>query len=196
MLRTAISVAMKFQDQLLNSASRSLSRIVLVLMFSGVLAFLPTSGNATGLDCPAMGSTATVPNILSDLQVKLVSSGNSVDITNEINYAINKLQIAEPNISYDDLSNVMTASYCRVVANIANLTAAEKWKRMRQFDSILRQQVSAHMVAPGTLIIANVPLQPAVFRELRSQAVLNGQSPAKFMAAILSRAAVKQDEPR
>jgi multidrug resistance efflux pump len=39
------------------------------------------------------------------------------------------------------------------------------------------------------LIIANVPLPPAVYRELRSQAASVDKTPAQLMAAILSRAA-------
>jgi Rod binding domain-containing protein len=74
-------------------------------------------------------------------------------------------------------------------ANTTNLTASEKWRRMREFDSILQQQLAANTPAPGTLIIANVPLPPAVYRELRSQAAKVDQSPAQLMAAILSRAA-------
>jgi hypothetical protein len=43
----------------------------------------------------------------------------------------------------------------------------------------------------GTLIIANVPLPPDVYRELRRQAVTSDQTTAQLMAAILSRAAGK-----
>jgi hypothetical protein len=75
------------------------------------------------------------------------------------------------------------------VANMANLTASEKWRRMRQFDTILQQQLAANMMPPGSVVIANVPLPPAVYRELRSQAASAGQTPAQLMAAILSRAA-------
>jgi len=60
---------------------------------------------------------------------------------------------------------------------------------MRQFDNILQQQIAANTMPPGTLIIANVPLPPAVYRELRSQAAASHQSPAQLMAAILARAA-------
>jgi hypothetical protein len=42
---------------------------------------------------------------------------------------------------------------------------------------------------PGTLIIANVPLPPAVYRELRSQAAKANEKPAQFMALILTKAA-------
>jgi hypothetical protein len=78
-----------------------------------------------------------------------------------------------------------------VVANMANLTASEKWRRMRQFDTILQRQLAANMMPPGSLIIANIPIPPAVYRELRSQAASVGQTPAQLMTAILSRAAGK-----
>ena len=68
------------------------------------------------------------------------------------------------------MQNVLIAAYCRVVARKEGLTAAERWSRMRQFTSVVEQQITANMMAPGELIVANVPLSPGVFRELRSQA--------------------------
>ena len=130
-----------------------------------------------------------MPNLFSDLQVKLATSGNTADLANEISDLINKLQIEKPNISYDDLTDVIVAAYCPAVANTTSFTTSEKWRRMRQFDTILRQQLAANTPAPGTLIIASVPLQSLVYRELRSQAAKADQSPAQLMAAILSRAA-------
>ena len=149
---------------------------------------MPGSGHTAGLDCPELGPNA-VPNLLTDVQVKLVTTDNSVDLTNEINDLINRLQILMPNISYAELTNVIIAAYCPVVTNTASLTASEKWRRIRQFDTILQQQLAANTLAPGTLIVANVPLPPAVYRELSSQAAKVDQRPAQFMAAILSRAA-------
>jgi hypothetical protein len=52
-----------------------------------------------------------------------------------------------------------------VVANQANLTAFEKWRRMRQFDAILQRQLAANMMPSDSFIIANVPLPPAVYRK-------------------------------
>jgi hypothetical protein len=62
---------------------------------------------------------------------------------------------------------------------------------MRQFESVLERQVAANMMPAGALIIANVPLPPEVYRELRSQAVASKQTTAQLMAAILTRAAGK-----
>jgi len=45
------------------------------------------------------------------------------------------------------------------------------------------------MMPAGTLITANVPLPPEVFRELRKQAAVSRQNTAQLMAAILTRAA-------
>ena len=162
-------------------------RVAFALLVSGLSICLPARGHTAGLDCPEIGPGA-VPALLENLQSKMVMSGNSVDLANEINDLINKLQIEKPNISYADLTNIMVAAFCPVVANMASLTASEKWRRMRQFDTILQQQL-ANTLSPGTLIIANVPLPPAVYRELRSQAAKVDKTPAQLMAAILSRAA-------
>ena len=189
MLRTAVGAAPAVRDPLTISASSPRwKRIAFMFLLSGVLGCLPARGHTAGLDCPEMGPGA-VPNLLSDLQVKLVTSSDSVDVANEINDLINKLQIEKPNISYAELTDALIAAYCPAVANMANLTASEKWRRMRQFDTILQRQLAANMMPPGSLVIANVPLPPAVYRTLRAQAAAAGQAPAQLMAAILSRAA-------
>ena len=166
-------------------------RMAWVLLLSGVLGCLAGGGHAAGLECPETGPRA-VPRLLADSErTRLMTTGNSTDLANEIYDAINRLQIDEPNISYTDLTNVLIAAYCPLVANAPQLTAAEKWQRMRQFDTILRQQLAADTMPQGSLIIANVPLPPAVYRELRSQAAAANQTPAQFMAALLARAAAK-----
>ena len=189
MFRRATAVAAAFLDtSLLSSPAARLRHFAFALLLSGLLVCMPGRGHTAGLECPELGPNA-VPNLLTELQVKLVTTDNSVDLTNEINDLINKLQILMPNISYAELTNVIIAAYCPVVTNTASLTASEKWRRIRQFDTILQQQLAANTLAPGTLIVANVPLPPAVYRELSSQAAKVDQRPAQFMAAILSRAA-------
>jgi hypothetical protein len=188
-MRTAISAALPIHNPLptLEPASRR-KRIAFIFLLSCMFLCLPVRGEAAGLDCPEMGASA-VPNLLTDLQVKLVTSGDKVDLANEINELIYKLQIAKPNISYSELTDILVAAYCPTVAIMANLTASEKLSRMRAFDATLQQQLAANMMPPGSAIIANIPLAPAVYRELRSQAARVAQTPAQFMAAILSRAA-------
>src|SRR5262245_55727882 len=99
------------------------------------------------------------------------------------------LQILQPNMSYAELTNVIIAAFCPIVVTTEKLKKSEKWDRLRQFDTILRRQLAADMLPPGTLIIANVSLPPAVYRELRNQAAKVGQKPTQFMATVLTRAA-------
>ena len=156
---------------------------------SAVLVCLAAPGRAAGLDCPEM-ALGGVPQLLAHVkQPQSAAGGSNVDLANEINDAINHLQIERPNMSYADLTNVLIAAYCSLVANTPRLTAAEKWQRMRQFEAILRQQLADDTMPRGSLIIANVLLPPAVYRELRSQAAMANQSPAQLIAIILTRAA-------
>jgi hypothetical protein len=146
---------------------------------------------ADTLDCPEIGSSS-VPDLIGDTTGGgLFTTDNRVDLANEINESINRLQTANPNISWSDVQNVLIAAYCRVVARKPSLTAAEKWGRMRQFESILERQIAANVMQPGTLIIASVPLPPDVYRELKSQAATSNQTTSQLMTAILTRAAGK-----
>jgi hypothetical protein len=133
--------------------------IVSALFWSIAFNCIPSQSHAAGLDCPELGTIA-IPNLFADLQIKLVATGNTIDLANEINDAVNKLQIAQPNISYAELTNVAIAAYCHVVANTEGLTPSEKWAHMRQFDTVLQRQIAANTEPAGTLIIANVPLPP------------------------------------
>jgi hypothetical protein len=165
-------------------------RIGCVIMLLILLCW-PTaqSYGADTLECPDIGS-GTVPDLIGDASgVGLFTTENRVDLANEINESINRLQISNPNISWSDVQNVLVASYCRAVARKPGLTAAEKWDHMRQFEGVLERQIAANMMPAGTLIVASVPLPPDVFRELRRQAFVSNQTPAQLMTAILSRAA-------
>ena len=145
------------------------------------------SNGAETLERPEIGSSS-VPDLIGDVSGgRLFSTENRVDLAN----AINRLQIANSNISWSVAQNVLIAAYCRVVARKSGLTAADKWGRMREFQSVLERQIAANMMPAGTLIIANVPLPPDVFRELRKQAFVSNQTPAQLMTAILTRAAGK-----
>jgi hypothetical protein len=146
---------------------------------------------ADTLECPEIGP-GSVPNLIGDTSGGgLFTTENRIDLANEINESINNLQTASPDISWANVQNVLIAAYCRVVARKAGLTAAEKWDRMRQFGSILERQIAANMMPTGSLIIANVPLPPEVYRELKRQAAVSSQTPSQLMTAILTRAAGK-----
>jgi hypothetical protein len=146
------------------------------------------SYGAETLECPEIGS-GSIPDLVGAAGGGLFITENRVDLANEINEAINTLQIASPNISWSEVQNVLIAAYCHVVARKPGLAAAEKWTRMRQFDSALERQIAANMMPTGTLIIANVPLPPDVYRELKRQALVSRQTAAQLMTAILTRAA-------
>jgi hypothetical protein len=143
-------------------------------------------GLVTSLNRPGDNLTG-VTQLNIEMEAKRVQL--LVDIVNEINESINRLQINNPNISSTDIQNVLIAAYCRVVAESTGLAASEKLRRIRQFDKVLEQQIAANTMPPGTLIIASVPLPPAVYRQLRSQAADSHQTPAQLMATILARAA-------
>ena len=174
------------------AASLTYQRIGCVLvLFMLLCCSTGQSYGADTLECPEIGS-GSVPDLIGDASGGgLFTTESRVDLANEITESINTLQIASPNISRSDLQNVLIAAYCRVVARKPGLGASEKWSRMRQFDSVLEQQIAANMMPAGTLIIANVPLPPDVYRELRRQAVTSDQTTAQLMAAILARAAGK-----
>ena len=161
-----------------------------------VLALFMLLGCSTGqsygadtLECPEIGSPS-VPDLIGDASGGgLFATESRVDLANEINESINRLHIANPNISSADVQNVLIAAYCRVVAHKPGLTGSEKWRRMHQFDRVLEQQIAANIMPAGTLILVSVPLPPEVFRELRKQAAISHQTTAQLMAAILTRAA-------
>jgi len=179
--------ASRVRERFSASSAPRWNRIAFILVLGGMLGGMPARGHAAGLDCP---DAASVSNLLTDGQAKLLAAGTSIDIANEIDDLINKLQREKPGISYADVTDILIAAYCPLVADQTSLSAAEKWRRMRAFDTLLQQQLSGMMPA-GSLIIARVPLPPSVYSELRSQAASAGQTPSQLMTAILSRAAGK-----
>ena len=91
-----------------------------------------TTYAADNLECPEIGP-GWVPDLIGDATGSgLVTTENRVELANEINYSINRLQTSHPNISSADVQNVLIAAYCRVVAHAPGLNASERWSRMRQ----------------------------------------------------------------
>ena len=186
-LPAAEAAARRVRERLSASSALRWKRIAFILVLGCMFGGMPAPGYAAGLDCP---DAASVSSLLTDGQAKLLASGTSIDIANEIDDLISKLQREKPSISYADLTDTLIAAYCPLVADQTSLSAAEKWRRMRAFDTLLQQQL-AGMMPVGSLIIARVPLPPPVYSELRSQAASAGQTPSQLMTAILSRAAGK-----
>jgi hypothetical protein len=157
-------------------------------LFVGALA---TSAHAAGLECPEIGQ-AGVPDLASDpARAKLLLGGAGADLANEVSELINQVQLKEPSISNADLTNGLIAAYCPLVAQAPGLTGAQRWSQMRRFDHAMQRQLAENYLPPGSMIIAEVPLPPAVYRQLRSQAEAVGQTPAQLMASILAIAARK-----
>jgi hypothetical protein len=157
-------------------------------LFGGALA---TSAHATGLECPEIGR-AGVPDLTSDPgRAKLLLGGAGADLANEVSELINQVQLKEPNISNADLTNALIAAYCPLVAQAPVLTSAQRWSQVRRFEHVVQQQLAENYMPPGSMIIAEVPLPPAVYHQLRGQAVAAGQTPAQLMASVLAIAAGK-----
>src|SRR5271165_5715329 len=142
-----------------------------------------TSAHATGLECPEIGQG--VPEVTSDpARAKLLLGGAGPDLANEIGELINQVQLKEPAISNADLTNGLIAAYCPLVAQAPGLTSAQRWSQIRRFEKAVQQQLNE--MPPGSMIVADVPLPPAVYRQLRNQAEAVGQTPAQLMASILA----------
>src|SRR5262249_7322382 len=138
---------------------RRSNRFTFVVVLLSLLCCSAAQGYAAeNLECPEIGPGRGSGLIGDATGCGLFPTRNRIDLTNEINDAINRLQISDPNIAWSDVQNVLIAAYCRVVSRKAGLTAAERWGRMRQFVSVLEQQIAANRLAPGTLLIASVPL--------------------------------------
>jgi len=147
------------------------------------------SANAAGLECPEIGR-AGAPDLIGDpMRAKLLVGGATVDLANEIRELINQVQLKEPGISSADLTNGLIAAYCPLVAQAPGLTTRQRWTQMHRFVRVLQQQLAANDLPPGSMIIAEVPVPPAVYRQLRSQAEAAGQTPTQFMGSILTAAA-------
>jgi hypothetical protein len=162
--------------------------LVLGLVLGGLI-LSPGGAHATGIECPELGPKG-IPDLLAGArQIDRMTSGNEIDLGNEIRGLINRVQAEKPGISRDDIIDVLLAAYCPVVAHLSQATEAQKWRLMRQFDAVLLRELSAAKMPSGSLIIADVPLPPPVFQSLTNQAEGHNQTPAQYMATVLTEAA-------
>jgi hypothetical protein len=182
------------RDQRRRSAALRACRaaaLVFVLVLGG-LVLSPARVHATGLDCPELGPKG-IPDLLAGArQIDRMTSGNEVDLGNEIRGLIARVQAEKPKISNDEIIDVLIAAYCPVVARLPQASEVQKWRLMHQFDAVLLRELSAAKVPSGSLIIANVPLPPPVFQSLTNHAEAHDQTPAQYMATILTEAAKQQ----
>ena len=168
-------------------------RLVASVVLGALLWFFvgasPAPANAAGLECPEIGHTGVLDLTSDPARAKLLVGVFGIDLANEISELINEVQLKEPGISNTDLTNGLIAAYCSLVAQTTGLTSAQRWTQMHRFVRVLQQQLAANDLPPGSMIIAEVPVPPAVYRQLRSQAEAAGQTPTQFMGSILTVAA-------
>ena len=187
-LNSALAIVARSTVALPAATASRTGALAVALLLSGLLALSPVSAYAAGLDCPETGAGA-VPDLLAgSQQIERMTTGNEVDLANEIKGLINRVQTETPGISSDEIVNVLIAAYCPVVARM-QASPADKWRLMRRFDAAVLRELTAATMPSGSLIIADVPLPPSVFRSLTNQADAAGQTPAQFMATILTGAA-------
>jgi hypothetical protein len=127
--------------------------------------------------------------LIDDSQIRRMTTANDADLAAEIAGLISRLRAEKPTISDSEITNGLISAYCSTVAQKADASPADKWRLMRQFDRVLMQQLAASTMPQGSVIISTVPLPPAVYQALSSQAATRGQTTADFMATILTRAA-------
>ena len=134
-LNTAFAIVAR-STLALPAATASRTRgLAVALLLSGLLVLSPVSAYAAGLDCPETGAGA-VPDLLAgSQQIERMTTGNEVDLANEIKGLINRVQTEKPGISSDEIVNVLIAAYCPVVARM-QASPADKWRLMRQFDAV------------------------------------------------------------
>jgi hypothetical protein len=170
-----------------------ISSVALSVLPGLLMGTLAASAKATGLECPEIGHTG-VPDLTSDSsRAKLLVGGSGADLANEVSELINEVQLKEPGVSNADLTNGLIAAYCPLVAQAPSLTTRQRWNRMHRFVQVLQQRLAANDLPPGSMIVAEVPVPPAVYRRLRSQAEAAGQTPAQLMGSILTTAAGKEE---
>jgi hypothetical protein len=171
----------------------------MLLVASALVSVLPglfvgtsaTPANAAGLESPEVGQVG-VPELTRDpARTKLLLGAAGADLANEISALINQVQLKEPSISNADLTNGLIAAYCPLVDLATGLDNAQRWSRMHRFIQVLQQQLAANDLPPGSMIIAEVPVPPEIYRQLRSRAASAGQRPAQFMGSILAAAVGK-----
>jgi len=176
------------QHALSSRLPRSAACVALVV---GLISLLPVWAHAEALECPTIDRTAVARLDAADSQIQRMTIGNDVDLAHEISGLVAVVKDQNPAASYDTIVDTLIAAYCGALARNPNISAAKRWQRIRAFDRVLMQEVAANTMPPGSSIIANVPLPPAVYQTLTNQAKASGQKTVDFLAAILTNAAGK-----
>jgi len=165
-------------------SSRRAARICFAVLFfaSGVGA-----SAAAGFECPEIGKGEVQ---LSKAQAKVFTDGTSADLANEITSLIVSLKSQRSGIGYADLLNALMAAYCPVIANAPNLSSQEKSSRIWKFEAVLRERLASQISSnDDSSILAQVDISVKVYEALRDKAASLGQTPSRYMASLLDKAA-------
>src|SRR5262249_46927666 len=144
---------------------------------------------ARAFDCPEVGSSL-IPNVLaSPTEAAFLVGANDTDMGNKIDELIYRIQSNQPGISTTMLFDSLDAAFCAVVANQPGLTNAQKRTLLARFNNQLQQRITAMTAGAGYDILANVPLAPNVMQLINDAAAAKRETPAKWMAGVLTKAA-------
>ena len=87
-----------------------------IMLFALLCCGATQSLAAENLECPEIGP-GRVSDLIGDATgAALTGTENFIDLANEINDAIGRLQIVSPGISWANVQDALIAAYCRVVS--------------------------------------------------------------------------------
>lgn len=159
-----------------------------IKLVSAFLVFGCSPSAGAAFECPETGKGA-VPALISPAQAKLLA-GEGLDQANEVNELIVRLKAERPGVSFDEITNELMAAYCPIVAG-TSLSAEAKLDRLNTFGALVRKRLASETLAPGSSIVAMVPLTLDAYRALLAKAGKARKTPSEYMSAILTKAAAE-----
>jgi hypothetical protein len=176
-----------FQDFALKTPRRGRRARLWLIAVLAAAACAPRAGMA--LECPAV-ATAGVPNVRTDwkdgdfpLDADDIVTGDKIDAI------IQRVRKDQPGVSFPALVNSLTAAYCPIVAKEPDRADDQKRAQLARFDTILEHRIAAAAADKGDQILAEVPLSGSVMRAVSAAAATAGETPALWMAEVVSKAA-------
>ncbi|MFY9639437.1 MAG: hypothetical protein WCD20_02275 [Rhodomicrobium sp.] len=158
-------------------------------LVSALLVFGCPASAGAAFECPEIGKGA-VPALISPVEAKILAEGGEPDQANEVNELIVRLKAERRGISFDEITNELMAAYCPIVAG-TSLSTEAKSDRLNTFGALVRKSLASETLAPGSSIVAMVPLTLDAYRALLAKAGQAGKTPSEYMSAILTKAAAE-----
>jgi hypothetical protein len=171
--------------------TRSAIRSGGVTLLGAFLIFGLASAKTSALECPETGKGA-VPALIAPAQEKLLAAGGE-DMANEVNELIARLKDSQPGISIEEITNELVAAYCPIITR-TSLSAEAKQNRVDTFGALVRKRLASETLAPGSSILATVPLSLKTYRALEEMAGKAGKNPDEYMSSILTKAAAEPEK--